>query len=85
MNYTATITSKGQLTIPAELFRLGMFTKGEKVSLEMGKDYLKVASGLELVRRLAGSIKVPKRLQGMSDKEIIQDARRRHYLEKYGR
>lgn len=84
MNYTATITSKGQLTIPAELFKLGKFTKGEKVNLEMEEDHLKVVSGLELVRRLAGSLKVPKRLKGLSDKEIIQDARKRHYAQKYG-
>lgn len=85
MTYTATITSKGQLTIPAELFKLGKFTKGEKVSLEMEKDHLKVVSGLELVRRLAGSVKVPARLKGMSDKEIIEDAKKRHFAKKYGK
>lgn len=85
MTYTATITSKGQLTIPAEIFRLGRFTKGERVRLELEDDYLKVVSGLELVRRLAGSVKVPKRLRGKTDKEIINEARMRHYAQKYAK
>lgn len=85
MTYIATITSRGQLTIPVELFRLGRFTKGEKVRLELEDDHLKVVSGLELVRRLAGSVKVPKRLKGKTDKEIINEARMAHYAQKYAK
>lgn len=83
MNYTGTITSKGQLTIPAELFRLGKFTKGEKVTLDFMGDYLKITSGLARIRRLAGSLKTPKRLEGLSDNEIRDMSMREHFAKKY--
>lgn len=82
MTYSATITSKGQLTIPAELFKLGKFTKGEKVSLEMGKNHLKVTSGLALIKRLAGSVKVPASLKGRDVDELIEEAKRIHFGKK---
>lgn len=85
MTYSGTITSKGQLTIPAELFKLGKFTKGEKVNLEFEGDHLKVVSGLAHVRKLAGSVKVPEHLRGRDLDEIIEEAKREHFLKKYGK
>ena len=84
MTYSGTITSKGQLTIPVELFKLGKFTKGEKVNLEFEGDYLKVVSGLAHVRKMAGSVKVPARLKGLTDNEIRDMAISEHYTKKYG-
>jgi len=83
MNYTGTITSKGQLTIPAELFRLGKFTKGESVALDFTGDHLKVISGVARVRRLSGSLKTPKHLEGLSDDEIRDISMREHFAKKY--
>lgn len=82
---SGTITSKGQFTIPAELFRLGKFTKGEKVTFEFVGDHLKVVSGLELVRRLAGSIRVPAHLKGRDLDELIEEAKSDYFLKKYGK
>ena len=83
MTYTATITSKGQLTIPAELFKLGKFTKGEVVNLDFEGDHLKVVSGLAHVRKLAGSVKVPEHLRGLSDDEIKDIAMKENFSKKY--
>lgn len=85
MTYTATITSKGQLTIPAELFKLGKFTKGEVVNLDFDGDYLKVVSGLAHVRKLAGSVKVPDHLKGRDLDEIIEEAKVEYFSKKHGK
>ena len=85
MTYTATITSKGQLTIPAELFKKGKFTKGEVVNLDFVGDHLKVVSGLAHVRKLAGSVKVPEHLRGRDLDEIIDQAKKEHFAKKYGK
>lgn len=82
MNYTGTITSKGQLTIPAELFRLGKFTKGEKVTLDFMGDYLKITSGLAHVRKMAGSVKVPEHLRGKDVDKLIQEAKTDYFKHK---
>lgn len=85
MTYSGTITSKGQLTIPVELFKLGKFTKGEKVNLEFVGDHLKVVSGLAHVRKMAGSVKVPARLRGRDLDQLIEDAKSDYFLKKYGK
>lgn len=82
MTYIATVTSRGQLTIPAELFRLGKFVRGEKVRLEFENDHLKIVSGMELLKSLKGSVKVPKRLRGRDIDEVIEEAKRLHFSKK---
>jgi len=82
VTYIATITDRGQLTIPAELFRLGKFMRGEKVRLEFENDHLKIVSGLELLKSLKGSVRVPEHLRGRDIDEIIEEAKKLHFSKK---
>jgi len=85
MSYTATITSKRQLTIPAELFKLGKFVKGQKVKMEWSEESLKVfcnnkskeflSEDVDIVD-LAGTLK-PKKNIG------VDPLKAREYMEKH--
>ena len=85
MNYLGTITSKRQLTIPAELFKKTKLSKGDKVLIEEkdGKIILKPAT--TLVEELAGSLKVPKRFRGLTEDEMIAKAKKEYFKEKYSK
>ena len=82
MTYIATVTSRGQLTIPAELFRKTSLKKGGKGSLSVDGNHIKMQSALELVNRLAGSVKLPDHLQGKSIEEIIEESKRTYFRRK---
>jgi len=44
---------------------------------------IKVEPAVDLVRRLAGSVKVPKRFRGMAIDEVIEKAKKEYFLEKF--
>lgn len=79
MTYTATVTSRGQVTIPSDIFRKSFLRKGEKVILSVDGGQIRMQSALELVNKLAGSVKVPSHLRGKDIDEIIKEARMKHY------
>jgi len=56
---------------------------GDRVVVNEDNGILKVESAVALVKRLAGSVKKPKRFRGMSDDEIIELAIKEHYSAKY--
>ena len=56
MSYMATITSKKQLTLPAELFRKVGFRVGQKVIVSEENGQLMLSSAEKLVEELAGSV-----------------------------
>jgi len=79
MTQMATITSKRQLTIPASMFDKLNWKEGQKVIISTeGKD-LKISTAIDLVNRLAGSVKLPARFKGVSIDEIIRKARKEHF------
>jgi len=82
MTYIATITSRGQLTIPAELFRKSNLRRGEKVILSIDGDQIKMQSSLDLLNKLAGSVKVPDHLRGRDIDEVIEEAKRSYFRKK---
>ena len=83
MTYTATVTSKRQLTIPAELYKALDLKSGSKVSLTLNQDTVTLEPIDKILNRLQGSIKLPKRFRGMDIEQIIQTAKNEYYTEKY--
>lgn len=83
MNQLATITSKKQLTLPAELFRKAGLRIGQKVIVSEENGRLTITSAEKLVEELAGSVPMPKRWKGKSIDVIIEQARDEYFKEKY--
>ena len=63
MTYSATLTGKQQLTVPAELFRDLNWKIGQKVMISKTGNSLSITSALDLVNQLAGSVKLAKNLK----------------------
>lgn len=85
MTHTATITSKRQLTIPVELFKKLGLKENQKVLVRENKGVLEIESALAAVERLTGSVKMPKRFQGMDLDKIIEKAKDEYFFEKYSK
>ena len=74
MNQITTITSKKQLTIPAEAFRQAGLSIGQRVIVTEENGSLKITPAEKLVEELAGSLEMPKRWKGKSIKWIKNHA-----------
>ncbi len=84
MNYLATITSKRQLTIPAELFRKLDLKENQKVVISEEDGSIKITSAMALLDKLAGSVKVPKKYKGIPIDKMIEIAKEDYFKKKYG-
>lgn len=82
MQLIATITSKRQLTIPSSIFKKSGLKKGDKVIVQQKGGKIEIEPARALVERLAGSIEVPKKLQGLSEDEIIKKAKEEYFKSK---
>ncbi len=82
MTYTATITSKRQLTIPAELFRKINLSQGQKVILTEENGIIKMESAFDMINRLAGSLKLPKKYRSLPVDKLISQAKEKYWQEK---
>lgn len=82
MVYLATITSKRQLTIPVDIYRLMQLTKGSKVIVSVENQVIKIEPALSLVASLAGSVNLPKRFKNKSVDQIISLAKKEHFAKK---
>lgn len=78
MYQTATITSKRQLTIPAEMFRKMNFENRQKVVLSLEDDAIRIESAVDLVEQFAGSLSVPGVYRGKDVEAMIAQAKRAH-------
>ena len=83
MNQMATITSKKQLTLPAELFRKAGLHIGQKVIVSEENGRLLLTPAELLVEELAGSVPIPKKWQGKDLDQIIHEARDEYFKSKY--
>jgi AbrB family looped-hinge helix DNA binding protein len=83
MTYTATVTSKRQLTLPAEVYQALDLKSGSKVSLTLNQSTVTLEPVAKILDRLQGSVKLPKRFQGLDIEEIIQKAKDEYFTEKY--
>jgi AbrB family looped-hinge helix DNA binding protein len=82
MNYTATITSKNQLTLPAALVKKANLKPGQKLSITLQDNLLTLEPVSDILDRLAGSVKVPARFKGLSEDEIIEKAKHEYFSKK---
>ena len=74
MTYTATLTGKQQLTIPAALFRRLNWKIGQKVLVSQNGSTLSITAALDLIDRLAGSVPVPKKFKELTTDQIVDRA-----------
>lgn len=79
MAYSATITSKRQLTIPVKVFRSLGFEVGDRVVITEEDGALKIKRAVDLVEKLAGSVKIPDELKGVDVDEAIRIAKERRF------
>lgn len=83
MSQMATITSKKQLTIPAQLFYEAGFKIGQKVIVTEENGSLKITPAEKLVEELAGSVPIPAKWKGKNLDRIIEEAKDEYFQEKY--
>lgn len=83
MIYTATITSKKQLTLPVEAFRQVGLCIGQKVLIKEENGSLLITSAEKLVENLAGSISLPQQWQNKDIDKIIEEAKEEYLTAKH--
>ncbi|MDZ7587621.1 MAG: AbrB/MazE/SpoVT family DNA-binding domain-containing protein [Patescibacteria group bacterium] len=82
MNYLATVTSKRQLTIPIDIYRLMNLVEGNKVLVSIEDQVIKIEPAQALVEKLAGSVKLPKRFKNKTVDQIITLAKKEYFKQK---
>lgn len=71
--YSATVTSKRQITIPAKLFRELGLKVGDVLNItKTDDDKLQLQNQIDLINNLAGSVQVPEKYKGLSIEELKQ-------------
>lgn len=83
MTYIATITQKGQVTIPSDLFRRTSLKKGGRVIFSVQGDQVKLQSVLELINELAGSVKLSSKIKTKDLDKIIEQSKRDYFRNKW--
>ena len=83
MMQMATITSKRQLTLPAELFRRAGFKIGQKVNISEEDGRLMLTPMERLVEELAGSLPMPRKWRNKNIDKIIEEAKKEYFRSKY--
>ena len=82
MTYTATITSKRQITLPAALFSDLGLKKGQKLTITKHADGLILKPRLDFLNKLYGSVKVPEKYKDMDIDEMIEKAKMEYFKNK---
>lgn len=82
MTHIATITSKKQLTLPAKIFRAAGLKEGQKVIVKMEHGKVVLIPAVDAVKKLAGSVQLPKRLRGKDIDEVIELAKKDYFQNK---
>jgi AbrB family looped-hinge helix DNA binding protein len=83
MRNISTITSKRQLTIPAEIFNAANLKTGEKLTFTLQEDgSILLKSPLAAIEKLSGSVQVPEELKGKDLKEVRLEAIKIHFSER---
>lgn len=82
MTYTATVTSKRQITLPIKLFADFGIEPGDKLTISKQGDGLLVQRQVDLVNKLYGSVRLPKKYKGLTADEFIQKAKESYWDKK---
>jgi AbrB family looped-hinge helix DNA binding protein len=76
---SGTLTSKGQVTIPAKILKSANLKKGHKLSFSFEDGIIRIEPTINIVRRAAGSLILPKKYQKMDLDKLIQIAKEEHF------
>ena len=76
---TATITSKRQLTIPVSIFNELGLSNVRTMIIEKNNDSLLLTPVKDLINKLSGSVTIPKKYQGLSMDEIIENSKTEYF------
>lgn len=79
MAQIASITSKRQLTIPASIYKKVRFSERQKVLVAEKEGQIIITPFVDLVEKLAGSLKVPRRWRGRNIDEIIEKSKSEYF------
>lgn len=82
MKVLGTITSKRQLTIPADIFDKIGLSKGDKVLIKERKGELIIKPARLLVEELAGSVDIPEKLKGKDLDEAIKESKEKYFKDR---
>lgn len=82
ISQTATLTSKGQITIPAKLLKKTQIKKGQKVIFYLEGNSIRLESAVDMVKRLSGSFPTPPKYRGKNIDDIIRQAKEEHFAHK---
>jgi AbrB family looped-hinge helix DNA binding protein len=82
MTYTATVTSKRQITLPAKLFSDFDISPGDKLLISRQGEVLIMQRQLDLVDRLAGSVQPPSRYKALSFERMLKQAKQDFLINK---
>lgn len=82
MNYTATITSKRQFTIPSDLFKMVNYQPQQKLLIQVvdaDLGHISIKPMRQLVEDLAGSVPLAKEYKNLSLEKMVEKARKDYY------
>ena len=80
MNQTATITQKRQFTIPVAIFKALGMKEGDKVIVSHENGKMTAEPMMQLIDRLAGSVKIPAHLKHIKNPDqLIKKAKQEYF------
>jgi len=79
---SATLTSKGQVTIPAKIIKSANLKKGQKLVFHIDGDRIFIETAINMVDRMAGSFPLPEKFKGMDIEDIIRNSKEKHFKNK---
>ncbi len=82
MTYTATLTSKGQITIPVKILKAKNLKKGQKLLFGIENDRIFIETPEGMVNRLAGSVTIPSKFKNVPIDKAIELAKQIHFSQK---
>lgn len=82
ISQSATLTSKGQITIPSKIIKSANLKKGQKLVFTMNGNIINIETAQSMVRKLAGSLPVPEKFKGMDIDELIRVSKEAHFVNK---
>ncbi len=82
MTYTATLTSKGQMTIPHQIVKKLNLKKGRKLVFHLEDNRIYFETATDMINRLAGSFPMPDKFKGMDIEKIIKTSKEEYFKNK---
>lgn len=82
MIYSVRITSKRQITIPVKIFNYLNLNKGDNLLIDIKDNKIIMEKSEDLLNKLAGSVKVPRKYKNKSIDFIIREAKKDYFNKK---